>query len=166
MATASTAKRVLKVLMPGENAGSGDRFRRLGLWSQAQRPLAIPSASHLATMRAMTRTIFRPVGRAELALIEASGWREFPPRLPIQPIFYPVLTQSYAEKIARDSNTNYEASGFAGFVLEFDVDAVFLERYPVQVVGDQTCQELWVPAEELDEFNRHIVGQIRLVASY
>jgi hypothetical protein len=35
-----------------------------------------------------TLTLFRPVGPEELALIEASGWREFPPRLPDQPIFY------------------------------------------------------------------------------
>lgn len=27
-------------------------------------------------------TLYRPVGPAELALIEASGWRAFPPRLP------------------------------------------------------------------------------------
>lgn len=36
-------------------------------------------------------TLFRPTGPAELALIEASGFHSFPPRLPHQPIFYPVL---------------------------------------------------------------------------
>ena len=38
-----------------------------------------------------TMTLYRPVGREELALIEASGYKSFPPRLPEQPIFYPVL---------------------------------------------------------------------------
>ncbi|MDJ0699325.1 MAG: hypothetical protein QNJ07_05670 [Woeseiaceae bacterium] len=38
-----------------------------------------------------TKTLYRPVGPAELDLIRDSGWQEFPPRLPEQPIFYPVL---------------------------------------------------------------------------
>jgi hypothetical protein len=51
-----------------------------------------------------TVTLFRPVGPKKLALIAASGYRAFPPRLPEQPIFYPVLTEEYAAKIARDWN--------------------------------------------------------------
>ena len=39
-------------------------------------------------------TLWRPAGPQELKLIEASGMREFRPRLPDQPIFYPVLTAS------------------------------------------------------------------------
>ncbi|MBX6316429.1 MAG: hypothetical protein IRY99_26480, partial [Isosphaeraceae bacterium] len=45
-------------------------------------------------------TLYRPVGPVELALIEATGWRAFPPRLPEQPIFYPVLNEAYARQIA------------------------------------------------------------------
>ena len=44
--------------------------------------------------------LYRPVGTAELRLIEESGWREYPPRLPEQPIFYPVLEEGYAAEIA------------------------------------------------------------------
>ncbi|MBO9582019.1 MAG: hypothetical protein J7498_14095 [Sphingobium sp.] len=51
---------------------------------------------------AETITLWRPVGPEELALIEATGMRAFPPRLPEQPIFYPVTTRDYAVKIARD----------------------------------------------------------------
>jgi hypothetical protein len=40
-----------------------------------------------------TRSLYRPVGQAELELIEASGWRAFPPRLAHQPIFYPVANE-------------------------------------------------------------------------
>lgn len=50
-------------------------------------------------------TLYRPVGQAEMDLIRASRFREFPPRLPEQPIFYPVLTEEYATQIARDWNT-------------------------------------------------------------
>jgi hypothetical protein len=49
-----------------------------------------------------TVTLYRPVGPEELALIRLSGFRAFPPRLPEQPIFYAVLTEAYAVKIARD----------------------------------------------------------------
>jgi hypothetical protein len=108
-------------------------------------------------------TLYRPVGPKELELIEASGWREFPPRLPEQPIFYPVLNEEYATQIARDWNV--KESG-AGFVTRFQVDAAFAGRYPVQVVGAAIHQELWVPAEELAEFNRHIVGPIEVVRRF
>jgi hypothetical protein len=49
-------------------------------------------------------------------LIRQSGFAAFPPRLPDQPIFYPVLTEGYAVKIARDWNV--PASG-AGYVTRF-----------------------------------------------
>ena len=111
-------------------------------------------------------TLYRPVGKAELDLIRASGWRAFPPRLPHQPIFYPVLTESYAHQIARDWNAKGAASGFAGYVTRFRVQALFLERYPVRTVGSSEHRELWVPAEELDEFNAHIVGAIDVIAEY
>ncbi len=35
--------------------------------------------------------LYRPVGMDELRLIYGAGMRSFPPRLPEQPIFYPVL---------------------------------------------------------------------------
>lgn len=108
---------------------------------------------------ARTTTLYRPVGPKELALIENSGWTMFPPRLPDQPIFYPVTDESYAIQIARDWNV--PASG-AGFVTRFEVDSAYLERFPVQTVGGRQHTELWVPAEELEEFNRHIVGMIEV----
>jgi putative RNA 2'-phosphotransferase len=43
-----------------------------------------------------TTVLYRPVGPEELALIEASGCSAFPPRLPEQPIFYPVTNEPYA----------------------------------------------------------------------
>lgn len=53
-----------------------------------------------------TVTLFRPVGPKELELIKASGWRAFPPRLPDQPIFYPVTNHAYASQIAREVVTD------------------------------------------------------------
>jgi hypothetical protein len=54
-------------------------------------------------------TLFRPVGPKELELIAASGWSGFPPRLPGQPIFYPVTTEAYAVQIARDWNSLHDS---------------------------------------------------------
>ncbi len=49
-------------------------------------------------------TLYRPVGPEELELIRQGGFMAFPPRLPEQPIFYPVLTEVCAVKSARDWN--------------------------------------------------------------
>lgn len=108
--------------------------------------------------------LYRPVGLAELKLIAEAEYQAFPPRLPEQPIFYPVLNFDYAAQIARDWNT--QSSPFAGFVTKFEVADEYAGRFPVQVVGGREHQELWVPAEELGEFNRHILGRIEIVASY
>jgi hypothetical protein len=110
-----------------------------------------------------TLILYRPVGPAEWALIVAADYRAFPPRLPEQPIFYPVLNEAYATQIARDWNVR--DSG-AGFVTRFQVDAHFARRYPVQTVGSSVHQELWVPAEELAEFNAHLCGPIELIAEF
>lgn len=108
-------------------------------------------------------TLYRPVGPKELALIEASGWKEFPPRLPEQPIFYPVTNEQYAAEIAR--KWNLRESG-AGFVVRFKVRVEFAGRYPVRTVGGTIHMELWVPADELTEFNRNIVGPIEIIAEF
>lgn len=110
-----------------------------------------------------TVTLYRPVGPKEYELLAASGWREFPPRLPDQPIFYPVTNEAYAIQIARDWNV--KASG-AGFVTKFQVDAYYLSRYPVQKVGGAIHTEYWVPAEDLPEFNQNIVGPIEVTAEF
>lgn len=110
-----------------------------------------------------TTTLFRPVGPEELKLIEESGFADFPPRLPEQPIFYPVLNREYARQIAKDWNVR--DSG-AGYVTRFEVNSKFLEQFPRQLVGSSMHEELWVPAEKLGEFNSNIVGKIEVIDCY
>jgi hypothetical protein len=110
-----------------------------------------------------TIILYRPVGPKELALIVASDYRAFPPRLPEQPIFYPVLNEEYARQIARDWNV--PACG-AGYVVRFTLKKTFADRYPVQCVGGVVHKELWIPAEDLAEMNRNIVGKIELIAEF
>lgn len=111
----------------------------------------------------MTTTLYRPVGPKELVLIEESGWTKFPPRLPDQPIFYPVMNEEYAIQIAK--NWNVAASG-SGYVTRFAVESEYLSRFDIQNVGARLHNELWVSAEELEEFNRHIVGLIEVTHSF
>ncbi len=110
-----------------------------------------------------TITLYRPVGLKELELIKQSGYKKFPPRLPEQPIFYPVLNEEYATKIARDWNV--KASG-SGLVTKFEVKKDYLDKFEIQTVGSYICQEYWIPAEQLEEFNNNIVGKIDVIAEF
>ena len=110
--------------------------------------------------------LYRPVGQKELDLIRGADFRQFPPRLPSQPIFYPVLSEEYAAQIAREWNTKDQASGFVGYVTRFRVRKTFLDRYEVHTVGRRMHQEYWIPSEDLAEFNRNIVGPIEVAAEF
>jgi hypothetical protein len=108
--------------------------------------------------------LFRPLGLEELRLIYEANMRAFPPRLPDQPIFYPVTNEGYAVQIARDWNT--ENGTKAGFVTKFSVDDNHASRFERRVVGAKEHEELWVPAEGLAEFNSHIEGRIEVTRAF
>lgn len=107
--------------------------------------------------------LYRPVNQAELDLIVNSNWREFPARLPEQPIFYPVLNEEYAEQITRAWNV--PAYG-CGYVVKFEVEDDFLKQYDVQTVGAENHVELWIPAEDLPEMNKNIIGEIEVISKF
>lgn len=107
--------------------------------------------------------LFRPVNQQELDLIIAADWKAFPPRLPGQPIFYPVLNEAYAEQITREWNVpTYKI----GHVLQFEVEDDYLAQYEVQKVGLDHHLEYWIPAEDMDTFNANIVGKIELISTF
>ncbi len=108
-------------------------------------------------------TLFRPTGPKELALVRASGFRRWPPRLAGQPIFYPVTNREYAIQIARDWNV--KESG-CGYVTRFQVQKDFMDRYPIQKVGGAIHTEWWVPADDLEALNDHIVGVIEVTDEF
>jgi len=107
--------------------------------------------------------LYRPTGPKELALVKASGSKKWPPRLPEQPIFYPVTNEQYAIEIARDWNV--KASG-SGFVTRFHVRKEFMRRYAIQKVGGAVHTEWWIPAEDLEEMNANIVGEIEVIHEF
>ncbi len=110
-----------------------------------------------------TVTLYRPTGPTEIALVRATGFKRWPPRLPEQPIFYPVTNEEYAIQIARDWNVR--DSGY-GCVTRFEVAADFMERYPVKTVGGTRHTEWWIPAEDLEALNDNIVGNIEIIHEF
>jgi hypothetical protein len=111
-------------------------------------------------------SLYRPTGPKELQLVAESGYRTWPPRLAWQPIFYPVLNEEYATQIARDWNAKDSSTGYRGFVTRFRERQDFLARYEVHRVGGYVHDEYWIPAEDLDELNRNMVGLIEVIAEY
>lgn len=110
-----------------------------------------------------TTTLYRPVNDKELELIKEMKFKGFPPRLPEQPIFYPVMNEEYATQITKDWNV--PAYGF-GYVTKFEVNSEYLKEFKIENVGGEIHNELWVPAEELEEFNRNIIGKIEVIGEY
>jgi hypothetical protein len=84
--------------------------------------------------------LFRPTGPEEMELVKASGFRRWPPRLPNQPIFYPVTNEEYATQIAREWNVSESGSGY---VTRFRVKASFIIPYPIQKVGGEKDGNDW-----------------------
>ncbi len=107
-------------------------------------------------------TCYRPVGQAELDLVEASGFAAWPPRLPEQPIFYPVTNEQYAIELTQWNVTDFGC----GDVTRFEVRKTFMDRYAIEKVGGEHHTEWWIPAEDLDELNQQIVGNIEVIGMY
>jgi len=111
----------------------------------------------------LVTTLYRPLNQAELDLILQSEWKSFPPRLPEQPIFYPVTNEAYANQIAKE--WNMPAYG-VGHVVEFDLPSEYLTKYNIENVGGEMHNEYWIPAEELNDMNENILGRIRLIKTF
>ena len=113
-------------------------------------------------MQRKTITLYRPIGPEELKLLEASAFKRWPPRLPEQPIFYPVTNEQYAVEIA--SKWNVRDSG-AGHVTRFEVSSDFMVEFGIHQVGASHHTEWWIPAERLEELNDNIFGKIEVIRS-
>ncbi len=109
-------------------------------------------------------TLYRSVGLQELALIYDGGMKAFPARLPQQPIFYPVLNLEYARQTASDWNV--KNGQFAGYVTQFKVEEDYISQFETHAVGSSQYQELWIPTDEVESFNAHIIGHIKVVEAY
>lgn len=114
-------------------------------------------------MNVKTLTCYRPTGPNELDKVKQLNYKRWPPRLPEQPIFYPVTNEKYASEIAQ--KWNVKDSG-VGYVTQFEVNAHFMERYAIEQVGAAYHTEWWIPAEDLEELNDNIVGTIKVIKEF
>jgi hypothetical protein len=109
-----------------------------------------------------TFTLYKPVSQKELDLIKKSGWKAFPTELNEQPFFYPLMKEAYAVQISREATA--PAYG-VGYITRFEIDVEFVSRYKIRNIGPGRQQELWIPPDELQEFNSHITGLIEVVGT-
>ena len=109
-----------------------------------------------------TVTMYRPAGQKEMDLVIETGYKQWPPRLPEQPIFYPVINEAYANEV---NNWNIKDSG-VGYVTRFEVNKSFADKYEIKCVGAAHHTEWWIPAEDLDALNQNIDGKIEIIGKY
>ena len=110
--------------------------------------------------------LYRPVGGKEYKLIEQNGFKAFPPRLPHQHIFYPVLIEQYAIDIAKKWNTKDPDSDFVGYVLCFEINDDYISKQEIHQVGSKFHLEYWIDADKLEEFNRNIISDIKVLHKF
>ncbi|MFG2007725.1 ADP-ribosylation/crystallin J1 [Micromonospora sp. NPDC048868] len=109
-----------------------------------------------------TTVLWRPMGQQERDLVRETGWRRWPALSPDEAHFFPILSEDFAIGAARDWNL----FGSVRYVARFHVETGFLGRYSTRSFGGSAAPMLWVPAEELNEFNAHIVGPIEVVHEF
>jgi hypothetical protein len=107
--------------------------------------------------------LYRPIGKKEYDLMKQNNFKKFPPRLSGQPIFYPVLNQEYAGKIAGEWNTKDKNSDYIGIITQFNINDEYINRFEKHIVGASICEEFWIPSDELEEFNKNIIGNIEII---
>ena len=73
------------------------------------------------------------------------------------------MNEAYATQISVEWNVPAYS---VGYVTKFEVDTNYLQKFKVENVGGEIHNELWVPSEELEEFNKHIVGKIEVIAEH
>lgn len=73
------------------------------------------------------------------------------------------MNEEYAIQICKEWNV--PAYG-VGYVTKFAMNADYIKKFKIENVGSLIHNELWVPAEELDTFNKNIVGIIEVTQEF
>ncbi|MFG1890566.1 ADP-ribosylation/crystallin J1 [Micromonospora sp. NPDC049051] len=109
-----------------------------------------------------TTVLWHSMGQQECDLVRETGWRRWPPPPPDRLYFFPILREDFAIRAAREWNL----VGSVRYVARFHVETGFLARYTTRSFGGSAAPMLWVPAEEIDELNAHIVGPIEVTHEF
>ena len=109
--------------------------------------------------------LYRPISAEEYREVEALQFHRFPPRSAEQPLFAALLSEEGASQIARRMRIAKQSDNTA-YVVSFLVDDAYIRQFPVQHATDQDRRALWIPAEEMEILNQHLIGNIRVLAAY
>ncbi len=113
-----------------------------------------------------TTVLYRPISSGEMELIRSVKYVAFPPRLFWQQTFYPVSDEGYATQMARGWSS---CDGKSVYMTRFRVRTDFLQSYEAEIDGTQGRKEYRIPTDKLDEleeFNRNIVGNIEVISEF
>ena len=108
-------------------------------------------------------TLYSPVSPSQLAKIINADWQQFFLHSDGQRFFFPKLHASFAEMLARQWEAKVHS---AGYVVCFDIQRPFIDRFSLETVAYQEHFEYRIPANVLDQFNRAIWGNIRLLSAF
>ena len=109
--------------------------------------------------------LYRPLSAEEYNAVAEKGFRGFPPRSAEQPLFAALLSQTGAKKIARHMRIEKQAEHTA-YVVSFLVDDAYIRQFPVQQDDEPDFRALWIPAEDVEILNQHLIGKIRIIERY
>ncbi len=103
-------------------------------------------------------TLYRAVNAEELAALQSLRWKGFPPCA--EAAFYPALNARFALDFIHSQEGGKKP---ALYLTRFQIHAGYVRSFEVQTLSGEVHDELWVPAEEWENFNRNIVGRIAVV---
>lgn len=110
-----------------------------------------------------TVTLYKSLSPVQLATVINTDWRSFPTSLPDQKNFSPKLNKSYAEMLARQMEAAYHT---AGYVVAFQLQKSFIDQFELQTISYQEHYEYRIPVNQLEQLNRALIGQIKLVSAF
>jgi len=109
--------------------------------------------------------LFRPVCSEEYQRIEALNFQGFPECGEMQPLFTALLSEIGAKQIARHLKTERRSDSVV-YVVRFFVDDAYMHQYPIQCDHASEQRAVWIPAEDIEILNQHLIGSIQVIASY
>ncbi len=106
--------------------------------------------------------LYRPLSAEEYRQIESMEFKGFPARSAGQPLFTALLSHEGASGIARHMRIEKQ-SEHKVYVVGFLVEDAYIRQFPVQNTDQPERRALWIPAEEIEILNQHLVGKIRML---
>ena len=110
--------------------------------------------------------LYRPISAEEYAAVAENQFTGFPKRSGTQPIFTALLSQEGATQIARHMRVEKQKENSTVYVVSFLVEDAYIRQFPVQHTEDPERRALWIPAEEIDILNQHLIGKIRVLKQF